>query len=91
MLTRIRSTALNSDADLGRPEIMMIKFRAWEPANFLAAPAPDFFSKRLRLQGAKNTRLRLPSPDKIQNACFWITKNCLLIYQHLCHLYYRRR
>ena len=35
---------------------------AEEPANFLAAPAPDFFSKRLRLQGAKNTLLRLPSP-----------------------------
>jgi len=29
---------------------------------FQAAPAPDFF-KRLRLQGAKNTWLRLPSPD----------------------------
>ena len=40
--------------------------RAEEPANFLtaSAPAPDFFSKRLRLrlQGAKNTRLR-PAPD----------------------------
>ena len=60
--------------------------RAGEPANFLAAPAPDFFQaapapapdffsqaapalspapgfffKRLRFQGAKNTRLR-PAP-----------------------------
>ena len=26
-----------------------LKFRAWEPANFLMAPAPDFFFKRLRL------------------------------------------
>ena len=47
--------------------------RAGEPANFLAAPAPDFFFQaapatyffpvfffdRLRLQGAKNTLLRL--------------------------------
>ena len=24
-------------------------FQGWEPANFLAAPAPDFFPKRLRL------------------------------------------
>ena len=47
--------------------------RAEEPANFLVAPAPYFFPsgsgagsryffKRLRLQGAKKTRLRLPSP-----------------------------
>ena len=35
--------------------------RAGEPANFLAAPAPapGIFFERLRLQGAKNTRLRL--------------------------------
>ena len=26
-----------------------LKIRAGEPANFLAAPAPDFFFKRLRL------------------------------------------
>ena len=32
---------------------MIIYVRFGEPANFLAAPAPDFFSKRLRLQGAK--------------------------------------
>ena len=53
----------------------MFLSRAGEPANFLAAPAPapapDFFfqaapapapgfiPKRLRLQRAKNTRLRL--------------------------------
>ena len=47
----------------------IIKTRAGEPANFFAALAPDFFPKRLRLlvffferlrlQGAKNTRLRL--------------------------------
>ena len=51
----------------------MYSRRAEEPANFLAAPAPDFFSKRLRLvvffkwpwlHGAKNTRLRLTSPGK---------------------------
>ena len=50
--------------------IIKVETRAGEPANFLAAtapdffqaaPAPDFFPKRLRLrlQGAKNTRLRL--------------------------------
>ena len=34
-------------------------------ANFLAAATPDFFSKPLRLQGVKNSRLRhrLTSPD----------------------------
>ena len=39
--------------------------QGWGAGYFLAAPAPDFFSKRLRLQGAKNTRLRhlLPSPS----------------------------
>ena len=55
----------------------MHETRAGEPANFLAAPAPDFFPKRLplrllfffkllRLQGAKNTRVRpaqAPAPD----------------------------
>ena len=43
---------------------MLFIFQQEEPANVLAAPAPasDFFSKRLRLQGAKNTRLRLSSP-----------------------------
>ena len=29
--------------------ISKVTTRAWEPANFLAAPAPDFFFKRLRL------------------------------------------
>ena len=66
--------------------------RAGEPANFLAAPAPYFFSsgsgsdsgswffsqaapapciffKRLRLQWAKNTRLR-PAPAPWQNILF---------------------
>ena len=35
--------------------------RAREPANFLAAPAPDFFFNRLRLliPGDKKNRLRL--------------------------------
>ena len=50
--------------------LCFLSSRKAEPAaNFLAAPAPDFFLqdpgfflKRLRLQGAKNTRL--PSPDK---------------------------
>ena len=37
--------------------------RAEEPGNFLAAPAPDFFSKRLRLLDFFQAgRLRLPSP-----------------------------
>ena len=30
--------------------LFIISFRAEELANFLAAPAPDFFSKRLRLR-----------------------------------------
>jgi len=35
------------------------------------APAPDFFPKRLRLQGAKNTRLRkAPAPAPGQNILF---------------------
>ena len=48
---------------------VFIMTRAGEPANFLAALAPDFFtsgsgswyffSERLRLQGAKKIRLRL--------------------------------
>ena len=37
------------------PQGVLPTTRAGEPANFLAAP--DFFPKRLRLQGAKNTRL----------------------------------
>ena len=36
---------------------MLLVIWAGEPANFLTAPAPDFFFKRLWLQGAKNTRL----------------------------------
>ena len=36
--------------------LFILNSRAGEPANFLAAPAPDFFIKRLRL--------RLPSPAK---------------------------
>ena len=51
-----------------------ISTRAGEPENFSPPPAPDFFSqaapapgfffKRLRLKGAKNTRLRpAPAPD----------------------------
>ena len=52
---------------------MLFKFsqRAEEPANFLVALAPDFFSKRLRLRLLvflfKRLRLRLPSPDKVSN------------------------
>ena len=59
--------------------LLQLETKAGEPANFLAAPAPDFFLKQLRLliffpsgsgswyffgaarlQGAKNTQLRLP-------------------------------
>ena len=49
-------------------KIARVVKRAGEPAIFFpapahdffqAAPAPDFFPKRLRIQGAKKTRLRL--------------------------------
>ena len=53
----------------------MVIPRAGEPANVLAAPAPhfffhgapapDFFPKRLRLQGAKKNRLRLLNIDLV--------------------------